>query len=78
MTKKTRKNNKIRFSKLVITLLLISVAVFTITMIGMFYTMGSVPDSLITSFFIFAGGEAGVLGLIKHGETRYGSHESEE
>lgn len=63
--------NKPKFSKIIVVVLLASVAVFTVAMTTIFCVMGSVPDSLITAFFAFAAGEAGFLGLIKHGETKY-------
>ena len=66
---------KMKYSKIVITSLLITVVVFTIVMIVIFCRMGSVPDSLIAAFYAFAGGEAGILGLIKHGETKYSDYE---
>ena len=66
--KKKRKN---KYSKVVITCLLMTVVLFTIVMTVIFCVKGSVPDSLVTSFFVFAGGEAGILGLIKHGDTKY-------
>ncbi len=62
---------KIRFSKLIVGLLLIGVAAFTVAMIILYKQTGGVPDSLITSFFAFCGGEAGFLGLIKFGDTKY-------
>lgn len=71
--KRQREKGKdpVKFSKIVVASVLISVIVFTVTMIAVFLRMGMVPDTLIASFFAFAGGEAGVLGLIKHGETKY-------
>lgn len=63
--------NPIRFSKKVVFAVLISVLAFTITMIVVFLRMAAVPDTLVTAFFAFAGGEAGVLGLIRIGESKY-------
>lgn len=65
------RNNKPKFSKIIVVVLLAAVAVFTVAMTAIFCVVGSVPDSLVTAFFAFAAGEAGFLGLIKHGETRY-------
>lgn len=72
-----RSRNKPKFSKIIVAVLLASVAVFTVAMTAIFCVMGSVPDSLITAFYAFAAGEAGFLGLIKHGETKYTSTENE-
>lgn len=62
---------KIKYSKVVVTSLLLTVLLFTIVMTVIFCVKGAVPDSLVTAFFVFAGGEAGILGLIKHGDTKY-------
>ena len=59
---------EIRFSKRVIIGLLAAVVAFTVTMIGVFCVVGSVPDALIYSFFGFVGAEAGILGMLKKSE----------
>lgn len=69
------KRKALRFSKVVITLVLISVATFTVAMTVVYCTMGGVPDTLITAFFTFCGGEAGVLGFLKWAERKHGSKE---
>lgn len=71
--KRRGKNQQVKFSKLVILSVLIAVLVFTVTMIVIFCLTAdhTVPDTLITYFFIFCGGEAGCLGLIKYGDTKY-------
>ncbi len=66
----TEKRNPLRFSKVVVTLVLISVATFTVAMTVVYCTTGGTPDTLITAFFAFAGGEAGVLGLLKWAERK--------
>lgn len=68
---KQKKPDPMKFSKKVVAAMLISVAAFTVAMIAVFLRMGSVPDTLVTAFFAFAGGEAGVLGLIRYGESKY-------
>ncbi len=70
--KTTEKRKAPRFSKVVIASVLISVAAFTAAMTVVYCTMGGVPDTLVTAFFAFAGGEAGVLGFLKWGETKHG------
>ena len=67
----TRQPRRIKFSKAVIVAVLLSVVAFTVTMIAVFIQTGAVPDTLIASFFAFAGGEAGVLGLIRYGDAKY-------
>lgn len=59
-----------KFSKVIVVSLLASVALFTVAMIVIYCVKDSVPDSLITAFFAFCGGEAGILGLIKRGESK--------
>lgn len=69
--KREAEKNPVRFSKKVVAAVLISVAAFTVAMIIVFLRMGAVPDSLVAAFFAFAGGEAGVLGLLRFGEAKY-------
>lgn len=65
-----------RFSKKVIAAVLVSVAAFTVTMIVVFWKKGAIPDTLVTAFFAFAGGEAGVLGLIRFGKAKYNTSDT--
>lgn len=67
--KKSRRNPA-KFSKIVVASVLAAVALFTVAMICLYALYGGVPDTLIVSFFGFAGGEAGVLGLIKCNDER--------
>lgn len=67
--KKSRRNPA-KFSKIVVASVLAAVALFTVAMIFLYALYGSAPDTLIVSFFGFAGGEAGVLGLIKCNDER--------
>lgn len=69
--RKRRTSDPARFSKKVIAAVLFAVAAFTVTMIVVFWRKGAVPDTLVTAFFAFAGGEAGVLGLIRFGKAKY-------
>lgn len=73
--RRERKPDPVKFSKKVVAAMLISVAAFTITMIVVFLKMGSVPDTLVTAFFAFAGGETGVLGLIRFGDSKYDNND---
>lgn len=72
--RRSRRRRKwtVRFSKVAVLALLASVAAFTVVMIWIYLKTGGVPDTLVASFYAFAGGEAGFLGLIKHSETKYG------
>ena len=60
-----------KFSKVIVVALLLFTVLFTVAMIAVFITCGAVPDSLVTAYFAFAGGEAGFLGLIKYGDTKF-------
>ena len=70
------RKHKAKYSKVVVALLLIAVAAFTVAMIWIYREQGGVPDSLVAAFYAFAGGEAGFLGLIKHSDTKYGGGSS--
>ena len=67
----TTESKKVRFSKVVVVLVLLSVVVFTVAMTAVYLKTGGIPDTLVTSFFAFAGGEAGVLGLIRFAQSKY-------
>lgn len=67
---KRARRNPAKFSKVVVASVLAAVALFTVAMICLYALYGGVPDTLIVSFFGFAGGEAGVLGLIKCNDER--------
>lgn len=66
-----RKSSSNRFSKKVVPTILVAVAAFTVTMIVVYVKTGGIPDTLVTAFFAFAGGEAGALGLIRYGKAKY-------
>ena len=69
--RRKRKTNSNRFSKKVVPAILVAVAAFTVAMIVVYIRTGGVPDTLVTAFFAFAGGEAGALGLIRYGKAKY-------
>lgn len=48
---------------------------FTVTMIDLFKTYGSVPDTLINCVFLICGGECGVMGWIKTNKEKYRDRE---
>lgn len=68
---------KAKFSKRVVCWLLAAVALFTAAVLLIFLVTGMEPSTLIVSFFGFAGGEAGVLGMLKHSDNRYSSEKNE-
>lgn len=65
-----RKRQPLKFRKKAVIAVLVSVAIFTVVMVVIYLKTGGVPDSLVNGFYLFAGGEAGFLGLIKYGESR--------
>lgn len=65
MRRKRKRLTRAKFSKIIIVSVLAAVASFTVAMIFVYAKYGGIPDTLVVSFFSFAGGEAGVLGLIK-------------
>ena len=69
--RRKRKSSSNRFSKKVVPTILVAVAAFTVTMIVVYVKTGGIPDTLVTAFFAFAGGEAGALGLIRYGKAKY-------
>lgn len=69
--RRKRKTSSNRFSKKVVPAILVAVAAFTVAMVVVYIKTGGVPDTLVTSFFAFAGGEAGALGLIRFGKAKY-------
>lgn len=75
MAAKRRRKRKtgLKYNKVVVALLLVAVAAFTVAMILIYREKGGVPDSLVAAFYAFAGGEAGCLGLIKHSDNKYNS-----
>lgn len=69
--RRKRKTSSNRFSKKLVPAILLAVAAFTVAMIVVYLRTGGVPDTLVTAFFAFAGGEAGALGLIRYGKAKY-------
>ena len=75
--KRKRKSDPTRFSKKVVPAILVAVAAFTVAMVVVYIKTGGVPDTLVASFFAFAGGEAGALGLIRYGKAKYTNSDSD-
>lgn len=45
--------------------------IFTAAMIWIFIVYGAVPDTLITCFYAFVGGECGIMGWIQNAKKKY-------
>ena len=69
--KRSRAASPVKFSKKVVIAILAEVTAFTVAMIVVYMKTGGTPDTLFVSFFSFIGGEAGVLGLIRYGDSKY-------
>lgn len=70
MRRKKKRLTPAKFSKIIVVCVLAAVALFTVAMIYVYAQYGGIPDTLVVSFFSFAGGEAGVLGFIKCNDER--------
>lgn len=68
-SKPNNSEKAVKFSKKIIILMFVSMAVFTVTMTVIYLLTGGVPDTLITEFFNFFRLEGGALGIIKVAET---------
>lgn len=81
MAKKTQKklDDKIKKSIKTMDIILIIVGImlttFTITMIWVHVTTGSIPDTLCTCVFATLGTECGVMGWIKTNKNKYYARE---
>lgn len=53
-------------------------AAFTVTMIITFFVVGSIPDTLCTCVFAALGGECGVMGWIKTAKERNRKDDDED
>lgn len=71
MSRRKKRLTPAKFSKIVVVSVLAAVASFTVAMIFVYAKYGGIPDTLVVSFFSFAGGEAGVLGLIKCNDEKH-------
>jgi len=62
----------LKFSKIIVTLVIILNVLFTATVLYVFYTIGSEPMSLIAAWFAFTTGELWMLSTIKKNEIKKG------
>ena len=61
---------KIGTMDIILVIIGVSALAFTVVMIWIFTVHDSVPDTLITCFFAFIGGECGAMALIKTAKER--------
>ncbi len=69
---------KIGTMDIILVIIGVSALAFTIVMIWIFIVHDSVPDTLITCFFAFIGGECGIMGLIQNTKTKNKSPEKDD
>lgn len=72
-----KKKQKQRFSKIIVTLVVIMNIIFTGTTFYVFLKTGNEPASLITAWFAFTTGELWMLGSIKKAKVKKGDNESD-
>ena len=67
LNKELKKSFLSRFGTMNLILVIIGITLlcFTIAMINLFKTYGTIPDTLVTCVFAVLGGECGVMGWIK-------------
>lgn len=56
---------KIKTMDVILVLIFCTLLVFTVEMIRMYKTFGSIPDTLVTCVFAALGGECGIMGWIR-------------
>lgn len=64
------RGKKLGVMNLILILVGVALVVFTVVMIRLFITTGSIPDTLVTCVFAVLGGECGVMGWIKTTKER--------
>ena len=64
------KNNKVKFSSVVLILIVILLIAFVLRVFALIETTGYEPSTLITAVFAAALGEFGILGWIKNTKTK--------
>ncbi|MBQ7835381.1 MAG: hypothetical protein IJ385_06315 [Ruminiclostridium sp.] len=77
-TEATEEKKKIGTMDIILIIIGISAFIFTVTMIWIFIVQGDVPDTLITCFFAFIGGECGIMGLIQNTKKKQKNSEKDE
>ena len=64
------KNNKVKFSSVVLILIVVLLIAFVLRVFTLIETTGYEPSTLITAVFAAALGEFGILGWIKNTKTK--------
>ncbi len=77
-TETAEEKKKIGTMDIILIIIGISAFIFTVTMIWIFIAQGDVPDTLITCFFAFIGGECGIMGLIQNTKKKQKNSEKDE
>ncbi len=77
-TESDEDKKKIGTMDIILIIIGISAFIFTVTMIWIFIAQGDVPDTLITCFFAFIGGECGIMGLIQNTKRKQKNSEKDE
>lgn len=77
-TENATEKKKIGTMNLILIIIGILTLIFTVTMIWIFIVQGAVPDTLITCFFAFVSGEAGIMGWIKTSKEKAGKKTEEK
>lgn len=62
---------KIGTMNIILVIIGIVTFIFTAAMIWIFIVCGAVPDTLITCFYAFVGGECGIMGWIQNAKKKY-------
>ena len=65
------KQNRIGVMDIILIIVGVALAVFTVIMIVIFCVFGNIPDTLCTCVFAALGGECGVMGWIKTTKERH-------
>ena len=73
-----KKATKMKFSKILIIVLLTAIAVFFVAMMITYWCMGDVPEPLINGFTTVVTSELLSLMLIKRSDNRYSQDETSE
>ncbi len=72
---KKRQKKKSRFSKFIVTLVILLNVVFTAAVLYVFLHIGNEPTTLITAWFAFTTGELWMLSSIKKKKIKEGNDE---
>lgn len=71
------KKEKIKTMDVVLVIIAVSLIMFVIAMVWLYYRTGGIPDTLCTCVFAICGGECGVMGWIKTTKERASDRKQE-